>query len=131
MKKVRFAKGKETVTKDLQLRFGQIGETDFKEQEIPGRIKFLVTFDRGLPTEEKWWIPEECLEYVAELDKDFLDELEYGWTAEVEMQSGRMATIWWTAWATAKPEVRRIISVSSDFPKYRISETETGRWMSV
>ena len=59
--KATFSKGKYTVTTALQSRFGQTGITDLTELEIPGRTKFLVIFDEGKDTEERWYIPDEFL----------------------------------------------------------------------
>jgi hypothetical protein len=45
------------------------------------------------------------------------DTLKYSWTAIVELNNGKVITIWHTAWPSIKSIVKNIVCVSSDYPK--------------
>jgi len=52
-----------------------------------------------------------------------LNELENSWSAEVKLNNNQIISIWWTAYYGMKDSIQEIISVSSDYPRYRISES--------
>lgn len=51
---------------------------------------------------------------------EFLESLKFGWTAQVQQKNGQIVTIWHTALPMHKIIIDKIISVSSDYPKYTI-----------
>lgn len=47
--------------------------------------------------------------------------LENSWTAIVRQNNGQIVTIWHTAWPSMKHIVKEIISISSDYPRFKKS----------
>lgn len=56
------------------------------------------------------------------ITKEFLDSLEYSWTADIEFPNGRVTKIWWTAWPMRRALTKSVISVSSDYPKQKLCD---------
>jgi hypothetical protein len=52
-----------------------------------------------------------------------LYNLEYSWTAEVLLNNNTLITIWWTALYGFKNSIKEVVSISSDLPKRKISES--------
>lgn len=50
-------------------------------------------------------------------------ELQYSWTAEVRLNNDLLITIWWTAWHSSNKSIKEIISISSDYPRYKINKS--------
>ena len=48
---------------------------------------------------------------------EFLEQLQHSWTAIIKMKNGQHVTIWYTALPMSKPNIKRVISVASDYPK--------------
>ena len=57
------------------------------------------------------------------MDINNLLELENSWTAEVKLKNDIIITIWWTAIYTSKDTIKEIISVSSDYPRFKLSDS--------
>jgi hypothetical protein len=53
-----------------------------------------------------------------------LYNLEYTWTAVVRLNNNKVISIWWTALYGLGNSIKEVISVSSDLPKYKISESK-------
>jgi hypothetical protein len=51
------------------------------------------------------------------MDILYLENLDYQWTANVELKNGILCKIWWTALPSTKNTIDKIISISSDYPK--------------
>lgn len=51
---------------------------------------------------------------------EMLLNLKNAWTAEVELRSGQIFTIWHTAIHSSRCQIKRVIAVSSDFPRFEI-----------
>lgn len=51
-----------------------------------------------------------------------LNNLEYCWTAEVKLNNNTIISIWWTAYYGMKDSIKEVISISSDYPKTKISD---------
>lgn len=51
-----------------------------------------------------------------------LKELEFAWSATIEMHNGCTVPIWYTALPSAQQRIKRVLSVSSDYPKFRINK---------
>lgn len=49
-----------------------------------------------------------------------LEKLENSWSAEVLLKNGQKISIWYTAWPSTKNMVADVISVASDYPKFKI-----------
>ena len=56
------------------------------------------------------------------ITKEQVSNLEYSWTAEVQLQNGVKMSIWYTAWPMTQKIVSKILSISSDYPKHKISK---------
>jgi hypothetical protein len=56
------------------------------------------------------------------ITEDFLNSLEYQWSADILMNNNQKVSIWWTAWPChrGRGDVKRILSVSTDLPKVKI-----------
>ncbi len=54
------------------------------------------------------------------MNSTYLDSLEYSWSAEVLLKNNQIINIWYTAWPMTKCIVKSVISVSSDYPKFKI-----------
>ena len=52
-----------------------------------------------------------------------LNELENMWTAEVRLNNNQIISIWWTAYYGMKNSITDIISISSDYPRAKISNS--------
>ena len=49
-----------------------------------------------------------------------LNMLENSWTAEVKLNNDQVITIWYTCWPSIKSIVKEVLSVTSDYPRYKI-----------
>lgn len=54
---------------------------------------------------------------------DQLLNLEYAWTAEVKLDNDQIISIWWTALYSMRDSIKEVLSISSDYPKYKISDS--------
>jgi hypothetical protein len=54
---------------------------------------------------------------------EFLANLKYSWSAVVELNNGTELSIWHTALASSKDSIKRVISVSSDYPRFHRTVT--------
>lgn len=52
---------------------------------------------------------------------EYLENLKYSWTANVLLKNGQITTIWYTALPMSKMMIEKVITVSSDFPKFLIN----------
>jgi len=52
-----------------------------------------------------------------------LNKLEYSWTADVKLYNNMTITIWWTALYSMRASIKEVLSVSSDYPKFRICDS--------
>lgn len=50
----------------------------------------------------------------------YLDNLQYSWTAVVQLQNDQITPIWYTALPMLEKSIKKVISVSSDYPKHEI-----------
>ena len=50
-------------------------------------------------------------------------DLENAWTAEVKLKNNEIIKIWWTAWFSMNHSVDSILSISSDYPRYKIKDS--------
>lgn len=57
---------------------------------------------------------------MQNLTIEYLESLEYSWTAEVEYHNGVQVSIWYTALPSSKGIIAKVISVSSDYPRHTI-----------
>lgn len=57
-----------------------------------------------------------------------LRRLEYSWSAEVLMENDKKVNIWWTCLPSITPNIKEILSVSSDYPRYDLKNSDL--WMS-
>jgi hypothetical protein len=54
---------------------------------------------------------------------DQLLSLEYSWTASVRLNNDKIITIWWTALYGMRSSIQEVLSVSSDYPKYKLCDS--------
>ena len=57
------------------------------------------------------------------MSTDQLLNLEYSWTAKVRLNNNKIIFIWWTALYGIGDSIQEVLSVSSDYPKYKISDS--------
>jgi hypothetical protein len=57
-----------------------------------------------------------------EISENFLDSLEYQWSADIELCNGIVISIWWTAWPPRRGKIKRVLSVSTDLPRFKIAK---------
>lgn len=57
---------------------------------------------------------------MQELTVEYLEGLTFSWTATIEQHNGVEVSIWYTALPMMKKIIKRVITVSSDYPKYEI-----------
>jgi len=50
-----------------------------------------------------------------------LNLLQNSWTAIVELKNGQITPVWYTGWPMIKIIVKNVLSVSSDFPRHKLS----------
>ena len=48
-----------------------------------------------------------------------IDTLENSWTAEVRLKNDKIETIWHTCWPSIKHIVKEVLSISSDYPRFK------------
>lgn len=48
-----------------------------------------------------------------------IDTLENSWTADVRLNNGQVVTIWHTCWPSIKHIVKEVLSISSDYPRFK------------
>ena len=53
-----------------------------------------------------------------------LYDLQYSWTAVVRLNNDKVISIWWTSLYGLTNSIKEVISISSDLPKYKISESK-------
>ena len=60
---------------------------------------------------------------VKILDENWLlaDSMQNSWTAKVELENGLTETFWYTAWPSGQRSVKRVLSISSDYPRHSIN----------
>lgn len=49
---------------------------------------------------------------------EFLENLQFSWSAVVQLKNGQETTIWYTALPMSKIIIDKVVSVASDYPKY-------------
>lgn len=49
-----------------------------------------------------------------------LYNLDFAWTAKVKLNNNNKAVIWWTSLRSYESQIKEVISVSSDLPRYYI-----------
>jgi len=57
---------------------------------------------------------------MQELTIEYLEGLKYSWTAVIEQHNGMEVSIWYTALPMMKRIIKRVITVSSDYPRHEI-----------
>lgn len=57
------------------------------------------------------------------MNTDQLLSLEHSWTASVRLDNDQIITIWWTALYSMRDSIQEVLSISSDYPKYKISDS--------
>ena len=54
------------------------------------------------------------------LNIEYLENLKYSWTAEVQLKNDVIIKIWYTALPSSKNSIKKVISVSSDYPRHTV-----------
>ena len=58
---------------------------------------------------------------MQKLTFEFLEKLEYSWTAEVQLKNDQFVNIWCAGLPMSKNIIKKVLCVSSDLPKCKIS----------
>lgn len=58
---------------------------------------------------------------MKDLDVSKLDSM---WTADVKLNNNHVISIWWTAWYGMQSSIKEVISISSDYPRAKISDSK-------
>lgn len=53
----------------------------------------------------------------------YLESLKHSWSAEVMLQNDLIITIWYTALPMRKDSIKKVVSVSSDYPKHELCKS--------
>jgi hypothetical protein len=48
------------------------------------------------------------------------ETLQNSWTAIVRLENNQVITIWYTAWPSTKHVVKEVLSISSDYPRFKL-----------
>ena len=51
----------------------------------------------------------------------YLENLQNSWTAEVQLKNDQIINIWYTALPMNKIIIKKVISVSSDYPRHTLT----------
>ena len=55
---------------------------------------------------------------MKETTIQYLENLENSWTAKVQLNNDQIINIWYTALPMSKKIIKKVISVSSDYPRH-------------
>lgn len=57
---------------------------------------------------------------MTEITIQYLENLQESWTAKVELHNDQVINIWHTALPMSKVIIKKVISVSSDYPRHTL-----------